>query len=153
VQYRALVEGLSSRMWSAYTGFLIWKTQNPWLGLRGQMYDWTLEPSAALYGIRAATEPVHVQLCPRRGGEVQVVNTTLWSVTAKVRFVGQRRGVQGCVWSSSARETRPAVWLGVWLCEGPISPLSHSPRVLLPPPAPAPDLMHTCPGGGAGSHT
>ena len=77
VQYRALVEGLSSRMWSQYTGFLIWKTQNPWLGLRGQMYDWLLRPTAALYAIQCATEAVHVQLCPRQGGVVQVVDCTL----------------------------------------------------------------------------
>lgn len=71
-------------MWSQYSGFLIWKTQNPWLGLRGQMYDWFLEPTAALYAIRSAAEPVHVQLCPRRGGVVQVVNTTGASLSASV---------------------------------------------------------------------
>ena len=84
VQYRALVEGLSSRMWAQHTGFLIWKTQNPWFGLRGQMYDWLLEPNAALYGIRCATEPVHVQLCPRGGGQVQVVNASLVTVAVSV---------------------------------------------------------------------
>jgi hypothetical protein len=66
-----------------YTGFLIWKTQNPWLGLRGQMYDWLLEPTAALYGIRCATEAVHVQLCPRQGGVIQVCNTTSWHKFSK----------------------------------------------------------------------
>ena len=76
VQYRALVEGFSARMWSQYTGFLIWKTQNPWFGLRGQIYDWLLHPNAALYAIRSAAEQVHAQLCPREGGIVQVVNTT-----------------------------------------------------------------------------
>jgi len=88
VQYRALVEGLSSRMWAQHTGFLIWKTQNPWFGFRGQMYDWLLEPNAALYGIRCATEPVHVQLCPREGGKVQVVNTTLQAVAVTVTVRG-----------------------------------------------------------------
>ncbi len=84
VQYRALVEGFSARMWSQYTGFLIWKTQNPWFGLRGQMFDWLLHPNAALYAIRAAAEPVHAQLCPREGGIVQLVNTTSRALAVKL---------------------------------------------------------------------
>ena len=84
LQYRALVEGLSSRMWSQYTGFLIWKTQNPWYGLRGQMYDWLLQPNAALFAIRCAAEPVHVQLCPRQGGVIQVLNSLGQTLAAKI---------------------------------------------------------------------
>ena len=84
LQYRALVEGLSSRMWSQYTGFLIWKTQNPWYGLRGQMYDWLLHPNAALFAIRCAAEPVHVQLCPRQGGVIQVLNSLGQTLAAKI---------------------------------------------------------------------
>ncbi len=34
-QYRALLEGWASRMWSKYSGVLVWKTQSPWPGLRG----------------------------------------------------------------------------------------------------------------------
>ena len=48
-------------MWSKYTGVLIWKTQNPWTGLRGQFYDHLLDQTAGFYGCRAA-EPIHVQL-------------------------------------------------------------------------------------------
>lgn len=49
-------------MWSKYTGVLIWKTQNPWTGLRGQFYDHLLDQTAGFYGCRSAAEPVHVQL-------------------------------------------------------------------------------------------
>ncbi len=38
------------------------KTQNPWTGLRGLMYDWYLAQNGCYYGVRQATEPVHVQL-------------------------------------------------------------------------------------------
>lgn len=62
VQYRALLEGWTSRMWSKYTGVLIWKNQNPWTGLRGQFYDHLLDQTAGFFGCRCAAEPIHVQL-------------------------------------------------------------------------------------------
>lgn len=62
IQYRALYEGWSSRMWTKYTGLLIWKNQNPWTGLRGQFYDHLLDQTAGFYGCRCAAEPAHVQL-------------------------------------------------------------------------------------------
>ncbi|PQQ06518.1 mannosylglycoprotein endo-beta-mannosidase [Prunus yedoensis var. nudiflora] len=62
IQYKALLEGWTSRMWSKYTGVLIWKTQNPWPGLRGQLYDHFLDQTAGFYGCRCAAEPIHVQL-------------------------------------------------------------------------------------------
>ena len=49
-------------MWGPYTGVLIWKTQNPWGGLRGQLYDWLLEQTGGFFGAKAACEPLHVQL-------------------------------------------------------------------------------------------
>ncbi|XP_057515834.1 mannosylglycoprotein endo-beta-mannosidase isoform X1 [Amaranthus tricolor] len=75
VQYRALLEGWTSHMWSKFTGVLIWKTQNPWPGLRGQFYDHFHDQTAGFYGCRSAAEPIHVQLnlatyC------IEVVNTT-----------------------------------------------------------------------------
>ncbi|KAL0335498.1 UNVERIFIED_CONTAM: Mannosylglycoprotein endo-beta-mannosidase [Sesamum radiatum] len=73
-QYRALLEGWS-RMWSKYTGVLIWKTQNPRTGLRGQLYDHLHEQTAGFYGCRCAAEPIHVQL-NLATYFVEVVNTT-----------------------------------------------------------------------------
>ena len=49
-------------MWQKYTGVLVWKTQNPWAGLRGQLYDWRLTPTGAYFGVKLACEPVHIQL-------------------------------------------------------------------------------------------
>ncbi len=59
-QYRSLAEGFTSHMWDWYTGVIIWKTQNPWTAMRGQMYDYYLDPNACLYGLRNGSEPLHV---------------------------------------------------------------------------------------------
>nr|XP_009767426.1 PREDICTED: mannosylglycoprotein endo-beta-mannosidase isoform X2 [Nicotiana sylvestris] len=75
VQYRALLEGWTSQMWSKYTGVLIWKTQNPWTGLRGQFYDHLHDQTAGFYGCRSAAEPIHVQLNLAKYS-IEVVNTT-----------------------------------------------------------------------------
>ncbi|CAN7134543.1 unnamed protein product [Brassica rapa subsp. narinosa] len=75
IQYRALLEGWSSRMWTKYTGVLVWKNQNPWTGLRGQFYDHLLDQTASFYGCRSAAEPVHVQL-NLASNFIEVVNTT-----------------------------------------------------------------------------
>jgi hypothetical protein len=66
-QYRALAEGFSSHMWDWYTGVIIWKTQNPWTALRGQMYDYYLDVNACLYGLHTGSEPLHIMYDPVRG--------------------------------------------------------------------------------------
>jgi mannosylglycoprotein endo-beta-mannosidase len=74
-QYRALMEGFSSHMWDWYTGVIIWKTQNPWTAMRGQMYDYYLDPNACLYGLHSGSEPLHGMYNPITG-VVGVVNNT-----------------------------------------------------------------------------
>ncbi|WP_315822899.1 hypothetical protein [Paraflavitalea speifideaquila] len=78
-QYRALMEGFSAHMWSWYTGTIIWKTQNPWTALRGQMYDYYLDPNACLYGLRNGGEPVHAMYNPVEG-TVMTVNNRFTSI-------------------------------------------------------------------------
>ncbi|MBU2997086.1 glycosyl hydrolase [Cellulophaga baltica] len=74
-QYRGLMEGFSAHMWDWYTGTIIWKTQNPWTALRGQMYDYYLDPNACLYGTRKGSEPLHVMYNAIKG-DVMIVNNT-----------------------------------------------------------------------------
>jgi mannosylglycoprotein endo-beta-mannosidase len=74
-QYRALMEGFSLHMWSWYTGTIIWKTQNPWTAMRGQMYDYYLDPNACLYGLHNGSEPLHAMYNPVTG-VVSIVNNT-----------------------------------------------------------------------------
>lgn len=85
-QYRGLMEGFSSHMWDWYTGTIIWKTQNPWSAMRGQMYDYYLDPNACLYGLHSGSAPVHVMFNPT-DSTVSIVNNTfnaLKNVTATV---------------------------------------------------------------------
>lgn len=72
-QYRGLIEGFSAHMWEWYSGVIIWKTQNPWTAMRGQMYDYYLDPNAGLYGLRKGGEPFHVMYNPV-DGMLMVVN-------------------------------------------------------------------------------
>lgn len=74
-QYRALSEGFSAHEWDWYTGFIIWKTQNPWTALRGQMYDYYLDPNACLYGLNHGSEPLH-SMCNPVDGMIMTVNNT-----------------------------------------------------------------------------
>ncbi|TWR31125.1 glycosyl hydrolase [Mucilaginibacter pallidiroseus] len=74
-QYRGLAEGFTSHMWDWYTGFIIWKTQNPWTAMRGQMYDYYLDPNACLYGLRNGSEALHVMYNPV-SGMISLANNT-----------------------------------------------------------------------------
>ena len=66
-QYRGLMEGHIAHMWDWYTGVIIWKTQNPWTALRGQMYDCYLDPNGGLYGLNHANRSLHVMYNPVDG--------------------------------------------------------------------------------------
>ncbi|SHE72523.1 glycoside hydrolase family 2 protein [Dysgonomonas macrotermitis] len=74
-QYRALIEGFSSHMWEWYTGTIIWKTQNPWTSMRGQMYDYYLDPNACLFGLRKGSEMIHI-MCNPVTKQTMVVNNS-----------------------------------------------------------------------------
>ncbi len=74
-QYRSMVEGYTSHMWQWYTGFLVWKSQNPWPGLRGQLYDWFLDQNGGYYGFRHGAAPVHLMFNPA-DSSISLVNTT-----------------------------------------------------------------------------
>jgi len=75
-QYRGLMEGFSSHMWEWYSGVIIWKTQNPWTSMRGQLYDYYLDPNAGLFGLRSGSEPLHSMYNPVTG-MVMLVNNGL----------------------------------------------------------------------------
>lgn len=87
-QYRSLIEGFSSHMWDWYTGVIIWKTQNPWTAMLGQMYDVYLDPNACLYGLHEGSKPLHVMYDPVHK-TVMIANNTFRStgeikITTKV---------------------------------------------------------------------
>ena len=78
-QYRGLMEGHIAHMWDWYTGVIIWKTQNPWTALRGQMYDYYLDPNGGLYGLHHADKPLHAMYNPV-DGMLMVANHTFNSL-------------------------------------------------------------------------
>lgn len=74
-QYRALAEGFSAHMWDWCTGVIIWKTQNPWTAMRGQMYDYYLDPNACLYGLKKGGDLLHAMFNPA-DSTVMLVNNS-----------------------------------------------------------------------------
>lgn len=106
-QYRSFMEGWASHIWDWYTGILIWKTQNPWTALRGQMYDWYLDVNASLYGTKKGCEPLHpfYNLVTK---QVQLLNTTVEAVsnlTVKAEIFN-REGKR--LWEQSAQANAEA---------------------------------------------
>lgn len=87
-QYRSFMEGWASHMWDWYTGILIWKTQNPWTALRGQMYDWYLDVNACLYGTMKGCESLHAMF-NLNTRKVQLLNSTVESFdNLRVKAIG-----------------------------------------------------------------
>ena len=106
-QYRSFMEGWASHMWDWYTGILIWKTQNPWTSLRGQMYDWSLDVNASLYGTRKGCEPLHAYYNPvtRKAG---LLNMTLKDYT-DLSIVARIYNLEGkLLWEKETRASSKA---------------------------------------------
>lgn len=106
-QYRSFMEGWASHMWDWYTGILIWKTQNPWTSLRGQMYDWSLDVNASLYGTRKGCEPLHTYYNPvtRKAG---LLNTTLKDYT-DLSIIARIYNLEGkLLWEKETRASSKA---------------------------------------------
>ncbi|MDB9093799.1 glycoside hydrolase family 2 protein, partial [Parabacteroides distasonis] len=106
-QYRSFMEGWASHMWDWYTGILIWKTQNPWTSLRGQMYDWSLDVNASLYGTRKGCEPLHAYYNPvtRKAG---LLNATLKDYT-DLSIIARIYNLEGkLLWEKETRASSKA---------------------------------------------
>ena len=81
-QTKALLEAWASRMWSPYTGMLLWKAHNPWPGLRSALYDYWHDAGGAYGAALAVTRRgLHVQLNAATR-HVEVVNTRITSAPA-----------------------------------------------------------------------
>ena len=101
-QYRGLMEGHIAHMWDWYTGVIIWKTQNPWTALRGQMYDYYLDPNGGLYGLHHAGKPLHAMYNPV-DGMLMVANHT---------FVPQHDlMIQAKAYNTAGQDTTVLQWL------------------------------------------
>jgi hypothetical protein len=83
-QYQNLFNGFIANMFVNTSGVIMWKTQSPWPALRGFLYDWYLESTGALVGVRSAL----------RSPTSIVFDAKNW----QLRFVNRRiRDVWSCV--------------------------------------------------------
>ncbi len=73
VAFRAMYESRNSDMFRKTTGILAWMSDPAQPSFVWQLYHHDLEPNAALYAVKKACEPVHVQL-NEADRDVEVVN-------------------------------------------------------------------------------
>lgn len=69
-------------------GLLMWMSHPCWPSMVWQTYDYYLEPTAAYFAIKKASEPLHIQWNPATD-EVEVVNYSAGThshLTAGYRF-------------------------------------------------------------------
>ncbi|MBN1780824.1 hypothetical protein JW948_06855 [bacterium] len=74
--YRAVVEAVNQDLWTASSGFALWKFNASWPSLTWQLFDWYMVPNAGFHAVQNACRPVHVQW-NRDSGSVSVINTGL----------------------------------------------------------------------------
>ncbi|HLY59063.1 MAG TPA: glycoside hydrolase family 2, partial [Stellaceae bacterium] len=76
VSYRAIFEGFNAGLWTRNSGRLLWMTHPAWRSNHWQIYSWDYDTQASYYGVKKATEPVHVQM-NLPDFRLAVINTTL----------------------------------------------------------------------------
>lgn len=95
--HRSLFESRSkNRM-----GLLMWMSHSCWPSMVWQTYDYYLEPTAAYFAIKKASEPLHIQWNPATD-EVEVVNYSAGkrnNLTAKVQILNMDGSI---AWEKSA---------------------------------------------------
>jgi len=72
--YRAMYEGRQAQMFHPVQGILTWMSHPAQPSFVWQIYHYDLEPNAALFAVKKACEPVHIQLNDVGNGTVQVIN-------------------------------------------------------------------------------
>jgi beta-galactosidase/beta-glucuronidase len=71
--FRAMYEGREAKLFKGCTGVITWMSNPAQPSFVWQLYHHDLEPNAALFAVRKACEPVHVQL-NEKDWEVEVIN-------------------------------------------------------------------------------
>lgn len=74
--YRAMFESRSYKR----KGLLLWMSHPAWPSMTWQTYDWYFEPTAAYFGCKKASEPLHIQWNSHTG-KVEVVNYNAGTAT------------------------------------------------------------------------
>ena len=71
--FRAMYEGRNAKLFHPTTGILTWMSNPAQPSFVWQLYHHDLEPNSALFAVKKAAEPVHIQL-NESDGDVQVIN-------------------------------------------------------------------------------
>jgi len=90
--YRAMFEGRSQYR----KGLILWMSHPAWPSMVWQTYDYYFEPTAAYFGCKKASEPIHIQWNPV-WDEVEVVNLNArdqQGLTAKAQIVNMDGSIQ-----------------------------------------------------------
>jgi Exo-beta-D-glucosaminidase Ig-fold domain len=91
--YRAVFEGLQAHMWTKNSGRLLWMTHPAWPSNHWQIYTHDYDTHASYYGVKKATEPVHVQM-NLPDYTVTVVNSTREQVE-RLKLTAEVFGLDG----------------------------------------------------------
>jgi len=74
MQHRAVFEGMNAHLWAPNTGRMLWMTQPAWPSSTWQILSSDYDTQASFYGMKKASELVHVQLDPSNYA-VEVANS------------------------------------------------------------------------------
>ena len=78
--FRAMYEGRNAKLFNPATGVITWMSNPAQPSFVWQLYHHDLEPNSALFAVRIACEPVHIQLNEKLG-TVQVINNLPTALT------------------------------------------------------------------------
>jgi hypothetical protein len=71
--FRAMYEGRNAKLFNPTTGVITWMSNPAQPSFVWQLYHHDLEPNSALFAVKKAAEPVHIQL-NESNGDVEVIN-------------------------------------------------------------------------------
>jgi len=71
--FRAMYEGRNAKLFNPTTGIITWMSNPAQPSFVWQLYHHDLEPNSALFAVKKAAEPVHIQL-NENNGDVEVIN-------------------------------------------------------------------------------
>jgi hypothetical protein len=75
VGHRAVFEGFNARLWNPNSGRMLWMTQPAWPSTEWQIFSHDYDTHAAFYGVKIASEPIHIQL-DLPNYEIAIINNT-----------------------------------------------------------------------------
>ncbi|HEY8310531.1 MAG TPA: glycoside hydrolase family 2 TIM barrel-domain containing protein, partial [Gemmatimonadaceae bacterium] len=75
VGHRAVFEGFNAHLWNPNSGRMLWMTQPAWPSTEWQIFSHDYDTHASYYGVKVASEPVHIQL-DLPNYEIAIINNT-----------------------------------------------------------------------------